>query len=102
MRRLIYRSNQLTRKNRNFLIIISIVIVALFGFAYALVPFYNALCRVLGINGKTNNAAVVNQNQIDRSRTITVQFIANTNAHLPWAFAIKANLHETQAKVISV
>ena len=45
-------------KNRRVLIIASVVTIAMFGFAYALVPMYNLLCKVAGVNGKTDNFVV--------------------------------------------
>jgi cytochrome c oxidase assembly protein subunit 11 len=71
-----------------------LVITALmFGFGYALVPVYKAICGALGINilsrsereataaPKRNNLA---NTQVDRTRSITVEFDAN--AHGPWDF----------------
>lgn len=61
--------------------------IAMFGFAFALVPLYNVLCKVTGLNGKTSNmAASETSGKIDYSRTITVQFLATNNEELPWEF----------------
>lgn len=60
--------------------------VMMFFFGYALVPLYNVLCQQLGLNGKTNTASVKNTAFIDKSRTVTVQFLATNNANLPWTF----------------
>ena len=62
------------------------LVVAMFFFGYAMVPLYDVLCRALGINGKTENASVVNNNQVDKTRTIEVLFVANNNENLPWEF----------------
>lgn len=57
------------------------MLVALFftGFGFALVPLYDVICRVLGVNGKTNEvAAVVDKNsQVDTSRWVTVEFLSH-------------------------
>jgi cytochrome c oxidase assembly protein subunit 11 len=70
-----------------------IIVVAMFGFGYALVPIYKKLCEVTGINilslqeanavpGK-KSASVANT-QVDQTRTITVEF--DSNAQGPWRF----------------
>ncbi len=70
-----------------------IVIAALmFGFGYALVPVYRAICSALGINvlsvaervAAGQPAATSANSQIDLSRTITVEFDANARG--PWDF----------------
>lgn len=58
----------------------------MFGFGYALVPLYNAMCKTFGINGKPSNMVAKNDHSIDYSRTITVQFLATRNNYLPWKF----------------
>jgi cytochrome c oxidase assembly protein subunit 11 len=70
-----------------------VVTVAMFGFGYALVPMYRAICDALGINvlslserlvpGQASRAMGVNT-QVDTSRTITVEFDANARG--PWDF----------------
>lgn len=65
--------------------ILTLVVVGMFGFGYATVPLYNVMCKKLGINGRSGDVAV-NDSIIDKSRTITVQFLANNNANLPWKF----------------
>jgi cytochrome c oxidase assembly protein subunit 11 len=56
----------------------------MFGFAFALVPFYNQICVALGINNVEQPAEAVNT-QVDRSRTVTIEL--DSNAHnLPWRF----------------
>jgi cytochrome c oxidase assembly protein subunit 11 len=63
---------------------LAIVAVGMFGFAFALVPFYNQICAALGINSIEQATEVVNT-QVDRSRTVTIEF--DSNAHnMPWRF----------------
>ena len=57
-----------------------------FAFGFALVPIYNVMCDVLGINGKTGGATAASVAAVDQSRTITVQFLASRNEQLPWKF----------------
>lgn len=72
--------------NQKLLIILSIIIIGMFGFGYALVPIYNMMCKTWGINGKPVNSAAAIDNSIDYSRTITVQFLSTRNNYLPWKF----------------
>jgi cytochrome c oxidase assembly protein subunit 11 len=56
----------------------------MFGFAFALVPFYSQICAALGINSIEQPAQAVNT-QVDTSRTVTIEL--DSNAHnLPWRF----------------
>ncbi|MFM4945301.1 cytochrome c oxidase assembly protein [Aeromonas bivalvium] len=49
----------------------------MFGFGYALVPLYDVLCRITGINGKTASvAATAATGEIDSSRTVTLELVA--------------------------
>ena len=34
-----------------------LVVLAMFGFGFALVPLYDVFCDITGLNGKTNNSA---------------------------------------------
>ncbi|MBI5720073.1 MAG: cytochrome c oxidase assembly protein [Burkholderiales bacterium] len=64
----------------------------MFGFGYALVPLYRAICDALGVNvlslseqNKRSAAAGGNANtQVDRTRTVTIEFDANSRG--PWDF----------------
>jgi cytochrome c oxidase assembly protein subunit 11 len=60
----------------------------MFGFGFALVPLYDVFCDITGLNGKTGRieAAEIDANKVDTSRTIEVRFLANTNTGLPWDF----------------
>ena len=62
--------------------------LAMFGFGYALVPLYDVICDVTGLNGKTGEitAASVSELIIDYDRTVTVEFDTNVNGSLPWKF----------------
>lgn len=64
---------------------LAVVAVAMFGFGFALVPFYKKICEVTGINGLQQADKVVNT-QVDESRTLVLEFDANTRNALPWKF----------------
>ncbi len=71
------------KENRRLSTRLAIVAVGMFGFGFALVPFYNQICAALGINN-LQQPDVVNT-QVDRSRTVTIEL--DSNAHnLPWRF----------------
>jgi cytochrome c oxidase assembly protein subunit 11 len=64
-----------------------VVAVLMFGFGYALIPVYRQICELTGINQLTQRDATVqaiDNSQVDRSRTITVEFDANAQG--PWRF----------------
>ena len=65
-----------------------IVTVAMFGFGYAMVPLYNVMCKVAGINGKTGTITTEEAGRltVDSKRMVTVEFDTNINGDLPWEF----------------
>lgn len=68
----------------------------MFGFGFALVPLYDVFCDITGLNGKTSNVAAVQSDSVDKTRTISVEFIARTQGNLPWIFkpeVKKMNVH---------
>jgi cytochrome c oxidase assembly protein subunit 11 len=72
-------------KNRRTLaMLLSFVAVVMFGVGYGLVPFYNVMCKLTGVNDLASADQVANT-QVDHSRLITVEFDANTH-QLPWHF----------------
>lgn len=62
-----------------------IVACAMFGFGFALVPFYKKICEVTGVNNVLK-ADVVSNSQVDTARFLTVEFDANLRNDLPWTF----------------
>src|SRR6478609_9234790 len=74
---------------------LAVVTVGMFAFGYALVPIYKHICEMTGINilslselqvpgGGTSGDGVKFNTQVDTSRTITVEFDANSRG--PWEF----------------
>jgi cytochrome c oxidase assembly protein subunit 11 len=75
------------RLNRQMLGKLLVIAVLMFGFGYALIPMYKKICEVTGINfltPKDATAAVPVNTQIDKTRTVTVEF--DGNAQGPWRF----------------
>jgi len=71
---------------------LSVVAVCMLAFGYALGPIYTAICEITGINilalGERGipgaRSDIAPNTQVDRSRTITVEFDANSRG--PWEF----------------
>lgn len=62
-----------------------IVALGMFAFGFALVPFYEKICEVTGINA--DDAQILAKNtQVDVSRQLTLELDANVDAKLPWKF----------------
>ena len=74
------------KANRNLMRRLLVVVAVMFGFGFALVPFYEKICEVTGIRNVFQPDAVAAQNtQVDPTRNISVEFDANTQ-RLPWTF----------------
>jgi len=85
----------LRRKNRRVLIATLGAACCMAALSFASVPLYRAICRVTGWGGTTQRAAE-NASQV-YDREITVQFNADVDPHIPWAF--KPDLWQLQVKV---
>ncbi|MBI2959831.1 MAG: cytochrome c oxidase assembly protein [Betaproteobacteria bacterium] len=72
--------------NRQTLRRLLAVSALMFGFGFALVPFYDKICEVSGARNvfKPDQAPPANT-QVDQSRRVTVEFDANTQ-RLAWSF----------------
>jgi len=87
--------------NRQILLKLLLASILMFGFGYALVPLYKALCEVTGINVVTNKnnygvrahgATKPENTQVDYSRTVTIEFDSNSRG--PFAFKPVKNFLE--------
>lgn len=67
---------------------LGVVVLAMFGFGFALAPMYEALCNALGINGKMPLVAAESLSDVavDESRLVNVEFVTTVNGGLPWIF----------------
>ena len=83
--------------NKRVVGVSSLVVIAMFGFGFALIPLYDVFCDVLGINGSyqtiedgTYDAKAETEralkNGVDESRTITMQFLVTDNDALDLEF----------------
>ena len=73
------------RENSATLRKLLVVACVMFGFGFAMVPFYKKLCEVTGLNNIAK-ADEVSSTQVDTGRLITMEFDANLRNDLPWTF----------------
>ncbi len=89
-------SRRLLPRDRRLLARLVVVVAVMFAFGWALVPMYRAICDALGINvlslaerriasGSWSRPDAPANTQVDRSRTVTIEFDANVRG--PWRFA---------------
>jgi cytochrome c oxidase assembly protein subunit 11 len=68
-----------------------LVLVSVFfaAFGFALVPLYDVICRVTGINGRTNSVPDVQSKstQVDLTRWVTVEFLSHAMPGVGLEFA---------------
>lgn len=84
------------KSNKVLLIKLGLAAFVMLGFSYALIPLYKSACNAgwLEVNriDPTNPYANVNHNvntsntQVDKSRWVTVELLANANDKMPWKF----------------
>lgn len=87
-------TNSTTRLVKKLLLIT----VGMFGFGFAMVPMYDVICDITGLNGKTSGRYTVeakDAEDVSEQREITVQFMAQNSAGMDWVF--RAN--DPQVKV---
>ena len=82
-------------------------LVVMFAFAFALVPLYQLICDITGLNGNTSNLKQVeeinniDEVEIDTSRKVRLQFVAINNKHVPVKFdavTTETTLHPGEIK----
>jgi cytochrome c oxidase assembly protein subunit 11 len=74
------------RANQQMLVKLLVVSVMMFGFGYAMVPFYRAICDALGLNNVVKADQSPVNSQVDTGRLLTIEFDANLRSNLPWTF----------------
>ena len=66
---------------------LSLAVLGMFFFSFALVPPYDVFCEVTGLNGKIDLSPTrIVESDISEGRDITVQFVSHNNEEMPWAF----------------
>lgn len=86
---------------------IALISVAMFGFAFVLVPIFNVVCDVTGLNGKLDLTQPASRNStahVDMTREVEVIFLATKNEQLPWEFKpqiTRVTLHPGEDKQLA-
>lgn len=63
------------------------IVVAMTGFGFVMVPIYNVFCDVTGLNGKMDlSVASAVPEGVDDSREVVVEFDVNYNQDMVWKF----------------
>jgi len=74
-------------KNKTLGIYLFAGIIGMVGVSYAFVPLYRLFCQVTGFGGTTQKGQKGKRHKIDTSREMTVTFLGQSSAQLPWTFA---------------
>jgi len=80
------RSQAGAHANQQTLVKLLVVAVMMFGFGFAMVPFYRAICDALGVNNVVKADRPLVNSQVDTTRLVTIEFDANLRSNLPWTF----------------
>src|SRR3979409_1029067 len=72
------------RSNRSLLKRLVTVVVVMFGFGFAMIPFYNKICEVTGLRNIEIPDDAANP-QVDAGRVVRIELDGNLNK-LPWRF----------------
>ncbi|WP_105199981.1 cytochrome c oxidase assembly protein [Pseudoalteromonas sp. T1lg10] len=63
--------------------------LAMFAFAFALVPLYDVFCDVTGLNGKPSMEQAQQSERVDNSREVTVSFTTHAQSGAPFKVSAK-------------
>ena len=72
------------RSNRKLLGKLLVIVALMFGFGYALVPFYEKICEVTGLRNIAQADEPTNT-QVDPTRVVRIELDSNVRK-LPWSF----------------
>jgi cytochrome c oxidase assembly protein subunit 11 len=102
------RAASMLADNRRMVGKLVVVTALMFAFGYALVPIYRTICDALGVNvlaraevQSGEAAGPVSNSQVDLTRTVTVEFDANSRG--PWDFKpaqAKVDVHPGQVTTV--
>lgn len=88
-------SDDSSNANRRTLNQLLLVAVGAFGFAFLLVPLYDVICEVTGLNGKTNSSPAEFAEQAGQEdRKVRVEFVLATQGQ--WEFSAPVTRMEVQ------
>lgn len=89
--------------NRSMLIKLLVMSAVMFGFGFALVPLYRAICQITGSNDivkRDATSADAKNTQVDMTRTVSVVFDANARGAL--AFTPEQNSVDVHPGAVTV
>jgi cytochrome c oxidase assembly protein subunit 11 len=78
------RLDEQRRSNITLLKKLGVIVVGMFGFGYALVPFYDKICEAAGLRNIARADVLVNT-QVDATRAVRIEFDSNVR-DLAWTF----------------
>jgi cytochrome c oxidase assembly protein subunit 11 len=94
---------QVLSANRQTVIKLAVISTAMFIAVFTIMPpLYNLLCEVTGLR-KTEGAYKAEEIKVDRSREVTVRFVATHNDAMPWDFyplEFKVKVNPGEKKVV--
>lgn len=82
-------NEDLKKRNEKLVLTLVFIVIGMFGFGFALVPLYDVLCDITGINGKfstRDTTKTVNNYKVDKNRALTVEFMTALNESTPMVF----------------
>jgi cytochrome c oxidase assembly protein subunit 11 len=75
------------RVDRKLILSLLGMTAGMFAFGFAMVPLYNIVCKITGINGKGVEAvSSAYAGSVDEGRSVTVEFVSTVNSRLPFEF----------------
>jgi len=95
------RMDEQRRANSTLLKKLGVIVVGMFGFGYALVPFYDKICEAAGLRNIAQADVLINT-QVDASRAVRIEFDSNVR-NLSWTFrAIEpvVNVHPGEVRQV--
>lgn len=90
--------------NRSMLVKLVVMAAVMFGFGFALVPLYRAICQITGVNNLVKRDVTTGDaknTQVDMTRTVSIEFDANARG--PLGFTPESNsldVHPGQVTVV--
>jgi cytochrome c oxidase assembly protein subunit 11 len=97
-------TEQVQQKSQKTVKKLLLIVFAMFGFGFAMVPLYDVFCDITGLNGKTSDtAASYDVDGVDTKRIVKVQFISRTAKGIPWKFEPMINeisVHPGEMKLV--
>jgi cytochrome c oxidase assembly protein subunit 11 len=78
------------RNNKKATLRLVALAIGMFGFAFALVPLYNVICDLTGLNGRTITQAALLEEitpaAVPLERQVRIEFLAKAARGMPWEF----------------